>query len=85
MGKRWGSYMTALAWSYLTVVSLLTLISLFHRGLVLSPAFLSSHYDSFGKPLGWSLIKILLDVPIVYLLIRDLLQERMFGKTDSAS
>jgi ABC-type polysaccharide/polyol phosphate export permease len=83
MGKRWGSYLTALAWTYLIVVSVLTLISLFNRGLVLSPGFLSAHYDSFGKPLGWSLIKLLLGLPIVYLLIRDLYQSGTLGKNAS--
>jgi uncharacterized membrane protein (DUF2068 family) len=85
MGKRWGSYLTALTWSYLIVVSLLTLLSLFNRGLVLSPGFLSGHYDTFGKPLEWSLIKLFLGVPIVYLLIRDILRVRALRKTDPAA
>ena len=85
MGKRWGSYLTVLAWSYLIVVSVLTMMSLFDRGLVLTPEFFSTHYDSFGKPLGWSLIKLLLGVLIVYLVLRDLLQAGMFGTKGSGS
>ena len=78
-GKRWGNYLTALSWLYLIVVSVLTLIGLYNRGLILSAGFLSANCASFGKPLGWSLVKLLLGIPIVYLVTMNRLRARISG------
>ncbi|OGE23387.1 MAG: hypothetical protein A3J42_06750 [Candidatus Dadabacteria bacterium RIFCSPHIGHO2_12_FULL_53_21] len=71
-GRRWGSYLALVSWLYLIAVSLLTLLSLHNKGIQLSSVFLSGNFASFGKPLAWSLAKLALGIPIVYLLIKDL-------------
>jgi len=71
MGRRWGSYLAIVMWSYLIVVSILTLTGLHDKGLQFSSVLHGDVPASFGKPLLWSLAKLILGVPIVYLVMRD--------------
>lgn len=71
-GRRWGSYLALVSWLYIIAVSLLTLISLHHKGINLSDVFVSGNLASSGKPFAWPLAKLALGVPIVYLLIKGL-------------
>lgn len=70
-GRRRGSYLALVSWLYLIAVSSLTLISLHNKGIQLSSVSLAE-LASFGKPLSWSLAKLALGIPIVFLLIKDL-------------
>ncbi|MCI0482591.1 MAG: hypothetical protein L0213_13510 [Candidatus Dadabacteria bacterium] len=71
-GRRWGSYLSLVSWLYLIAVSSLTLISLHNKGLLFTSVFPGGDLATFGKPLSWSLAKLALGIPIVYLLIKDL-------------
>lgn len=71
-GHRLGSYLTLITWSYLIIVSILTLVSLYNKGIHISSAFESDHLAAFGKPLAWSIVKLALGIPVFYLLIKDL-------------
>lgn len=73
-GRRIGSYLTLITWSYLIVVSILTIVSLYNKGLDLTTAFHAEHLATFGKPLGWSAAKLALGIPVIYILITDLLR-----------
>lgn len=74
-GKRLGNYLTALSWSYLIIVSLLTLVSLYNKGAVHSAGAAGENFAAtLGKPVAWSLVKLLLGLPIVYLVIKDIFQ-----------
>ena len=74
MGRKTGSYLTLVTWSYLLIVSVLTLLSLHEKGLHLPTAFRHDHLAAFGKPLAWSVAKLALGIPVFYLLITDLLR-----------
>ena len=73
-GRRIGSYLTLVTWSYLILVSLLTIFSLYNKGIQISTAFQGDHIAAFGKPLGWSVAKLALGIPVIYILITDLLR-----------
>ena len=74
-GRRIGSYLALVTWLYLIIVSVLTLISLYNKGLDLSTAFSQDHLKVFGKPLAWSVVKLALGLPLVYYLITDLMRK----------
>lgn len=73
-GRRFGSYLTLVTWSYLIFVSLLTIFSLYNKGIQIPTAFQGDHIAAFGKPLGWSVAKLALGIPVIYILITDLLR-----------
>jgi hypothetical protein len=73
-GRRIGSYLALVTWSYLVIVSVLTLLSLYEKGFQLSTAFRDDHLAAFGKPFAWSVAKLALGIPIFYILITDLLR-----------
>ncbi|MEW6143479.1 MAG: hypothetical protein AB1598_00510 [Thermodesulfobacteriota bacterium] len=75
-GRRWGSYLALVAWSYLIVVSILTLIGLHDKGLQLVSLLHGEVPASFGKPLFWSLAKLVLGIPVAYALMMDILRAR---------
>lgn len=76
-GRRWGYYLTAVTWIYLVVVSMLTLIRLYHDGIVLDIDFLSENFSSYGKALLWSAGKIILGMPILYWIGKELSSRRV--------
>ena len=71
-GKEWGYYLSIITWLYLITVSFLTLTDLFDKGMVISSALLAEHYDKFGRVFFRSILKILIGVPIIYLLFSNL-------------
>lgn len=75
-GNKWGYYLSIITWLYLIVVSVLTLSDLFDKGMVLSSALIDEHFEQFGRVFFRSLLKILIGVPIVYLLFGSLKQRR---------
>ena len=72
-GSKWGYYLTLLCWLYLIVVSLLTLIQLHNNGIEISYGFIEENFSNFGRPFLISLVKIVIGVPIIHMVIRDLL------------
>lgn len=72
-GRRVGSYLALVTWSYLIIVSVLTIIGLHDKGLHFSSIVHREVPASFGKPLLWSLAKLFLGIPIVCLVLSDLL------------
>lgn len=75
-GRKLGSYLALVTWCYLIIVSVLTLIGLHDKGLQLTSIVHGEVPASFGKPLLWSLAKLILGVPIIYLVLRDILRAR---------
>ena len=75
-GNKWGYYLSLIAWLYLVAVSALTLSDLFDKGLVMSLSFLQENYPAFGRPFTRSVIKIILGIPIIYLIIKTLGKKR---------
>ena len=75
-GSRWGYYLSLIAWLYLVTVSLLTLWDLHGKGLVLSLSFLQENYSAFGRPFARSLIQVVLGLPIIYVIFKDLGRRR---------
>jgi uncharacterized membrane protein (DUF2068 family) len=75
-GRRIGSYLALVTWSYLLIVSVLTLISLYEKGLHIATAFRDDHLAAFGKPLAWSVVKLAIGIPVFYYLITDLMRTR---------
>ncbi len=75
-GRRIGSYLALVTWFYLIIVSVLTLLSLYNKGIDLSTAFQSGQLAAFGRPFAWSVVKLILGIPVVYILIRELSRER---------
>jgi len=75
-GSKWGYYLSLVAWLYLVTVSVLTLFGLFDKGLILSLSFLQENYPNFGRPFLRSVIKIILGIPIIYLIFKSLGQKR---------
>lgn len=71
-GSKWGYYLSIITWLYLITVSALTLSQLFDNGMVLSTALMNEHYDEFGRALFRSTLKILIGVPVIYLLFYSL-------------
>jgi ABC-type multidrug transport system permease subunit len=75
-GSRWGYYLSLIAWLYLVTLSLLTLWDLHGKGLVLSLSFLQESYSAFGRPFARSLIQVVLGLPIIYVIFKDLGRRR---------
>ena len=75
-GSKWGYYLSIITWLYLITVSVLTISDLFDKGMVLSTAFQAEHFNEFGRVFSRSMLKIVLGVPIVYLLFNKLGQAR---------
>lgn len=75
-GRRIGSYLALVTWFYLIIVSVLTLSSLYNKGLDLSTAFHDDQHGAFGKPLAWSVVKLFFGLPVIYFLITDLMHDR---------
>lgn len=73
-GRRWGYYLTLIAWLYLIVVSVLTLSQLYNNGIVLSLSFLEENYTTFGRPFLMSMLKILFGIPIAHIVLNSLLK-----------
>ncbi len=79
-GKRAGYYLTLVSWIYLIVVSILKLIELYNSGILLNIDFLNENFSSYGKPLAWSVVKIVFGVPIVYWVLKALSSGAGTGK-----
>ena len=70
-GSKWGYYLTAMTWMYLIVVSFLTIIQLYNNGIMFTYGFLSENYSTFGRRFLYSLLKIVVGAPILYILLRS--------------
>ena len=75
-GRRTGNYLVLVTWFYLIIVSVLTTASLYNKGLDLSTAFHDDQLGAFGKPLAWSVVKLVFGLPVIYFLTRDLTHKR---------
>jgi len=73
-GSKWGYYLTAITWMYLIVVSFLTIIQLYNNGITFTYGFLSENYSTFGRRFLYSLLKIAVGAPILYIILRSKLK-----------
>ncbi len=73
-GSKWGYYLTLITWIYLIVVSILTIIQFYNNGIEFSYAFLVENYSSYGRRFIYSIVKIIVGVPIVYLVLNIILK-----------
>jgi len=74
-GIKWGYFLTLIAWLYLIIVSVFTLVQLYNNGIVLSYSFLEANFSTVGRPFMMSMLKMLFGIPIVHIVLNSLLKD----------